>query len=673
MKLGEVFLKPSTLPYELPDFAKISDADYLPGFELGVAEQLAEIASITSQPEVTFENTVEALERSGRTLNRVLFVFFNKSSADTNEEIEKLEAEIGPRLAAHSDSIHLNQELFRRLFLLEQKLPSLGLDTEEQWLLSRYLKDFRFAGAELSESARARVAEINERIASLQAEFAKRLLADSNDLAIHLPDDSRLRGLDDGQIASAKQAAKDRGVDGYVIPLLNYSGHPLLSKLEDRKLRQEILERTLSRGGRGNENDTRDLVLEMLRLRGEKARLFGYSSYAAYVTAQQTAGSPENVHRVLRQIAPIARRNAEREHQALQLQAVEEDIQVAAWDWDRFTERERALRFNVDTDELRPYFELNSVLESGVFYVAEKLYGFTFKRREDLVGYHPDVIVYEVFRDSTPHGLYLFDPYARTSKRGGAWMNTLVDQNHLLDQRPIVVNNMNIPKPAPGAPTLLTFDEVNTLFHEFGHTLHGLLSDVKFPRFSGTAVDRDFVEFPSQVNEMWMLWPEVLDNYARHHETGRRLDPEIGERLAAASAFNQGFETTHYLAAAVLDLALHEVETLPEDLIEFEAEAIADYGLDFAHVPTRYRTTYFSHIFDGGYSAGYYGYIWSEILDADTVDWFKENGGLSRANGEWFAQTLLSRGGSQDSMEMYARFRGRPADIKPLMTRRGLL
>lgn len=673
MKPGEIFGQRSSLDYELPDFERILDEDYLPGFELGVAQQLAEVEAITSQPEVTFENTVVALERSGQTLNRVLFVFFNKSSADTNETMEALEAEIGPRLAAHSDAIRLNQDLFQRLLNLESRRSELNLDSESEWLLTRYLKDFRFAGAELTLAARQRVAAINERIAALQAEFAKRLLADSNDLAVKLPDSTRLAGLDEGQLAAARQAAVDRNLDGYVIPLLNYSGHPLLSRIDDRELRKEILERTLIRGARGNENDTRDLIREMLALRKEKAALFGYESYASYATAQQTAGTPERIHAVLREIAPLARRNAEAEHAALQRLAEIESVEVQAWDWDRFTERERSARFAVDTDSLRPYFELGRVLHDGVFFAAERLYGLTFELRPDLKGYHPDVLVYEVFRDGNAHGLYLFDPYARTSKRGGAWMNNLVDQNHLLGQRPVVVNNMNIPQPPAGSPTLLTFDEVNTLFHEFGHTLHGLLSDVKYPRFSGTSVERDFVEFPSQVNEMWMLWPEVLENYAVHYESGEKLDPTIGDRLAAAGAFNQGFETTHYLAAAILDLALHEVDEVPENLIEFEAKAIADYGLDFAPVPTRYRASYFSHIFDGGYSAGYYGYIWSEILDADTVDWFKANGGLTRANGDRFADLLLSRGGTEDSMEMYAKFRGRAADIKPLMARRGLV
>lgn len=675
MSNGEVFASRSQLPYELPDFVKISDDDYLPGFELGIAEQIAEIALITEQPEVTFENTVVALERSGQTLNRVLLTFFNKSSADSNPKLEELEAEIGPRLAAHSDSILLNQELFQRLLWLsnEEKSGGLKLDSESSWLLRRYLKDFRFAGAELSLEARARVSQINERLAALQAEFAKRLLADSNDLAVRIDNVDQLAGLDEEQIAAAALAATERGLPGYVLPLLNYSGHPLLAKLRDRELRREILLRTMSRGARQNENNTYPLVAEMLRLRMEKARLFGYENYAQYSISQVTAGSPQNVHEVLRGIAPIARKNAENELRNLQRISDLPPGELAAWDWDYFTEQLRAEEFAMDMDALRPYFELDRVLNDGVFFAASRLFGLSFERRSDLVGYHPDVQIYEVFRDGAPHGLYLFDPYARPSKRGGAWMNTLVDQNKLLGQRPVVVNNMNIPKPGKGSPTLLTFDEVNTLFHEFGHTLHGLLSDVTYPRFSGTSVERDFVEFPSQVNEMWMLWPDVLEQYAVHHQTGEKLDPKVISSLEQAATFNQGFETTHYLGAAVIDLALHELTQIPEDIAEFEKQALVDYGLDSPQVPARYLSSYFAHIFDGGYSAGYYGYIWSEILDADSVDWFKENGGLLRANGDRFAETLLSVGGSIDSMEAYRNFRGRPAEISPLMKRRGLV
>lgn len=663
-------------PYHLVDFATLKNEHYMPAFEKAVADHNKEIEFITAQPEVTFENTLVALEKSGQLLSQMMMVFYNKSSADTNEEIQKLEAEILPRFSAHMDSIQLNPELFKRLLKIEKDLDDskLTLDEESAWLVRKYLQDFREAGAELSETSRGRVAEINERIAGLQAEFDKRLLADSNDLALNLPDASRLQGLSDTEIESARQAAETRGQSGYTIPLLNYSGHPLLEKLVDRQLRQELLERTLSRGGRGNANDTSDLIREMLSLRAEKAKLFGFSSFAEYTTHTQTAKNPERIHQMLRRIAPIARANAGKE--ALERQAFmqrETQGELKAWDWPRYTEQIRAEKHSVDTSVLKPYFELRKVLEDGVFFAANRLYGISFNERTDIVGYHPDNWIYEVnYEDGSPCGLYIFDPYARPSKVGGAWMNNLVDQSHLLGKLPVVVNNMNIPKPAPGSPALMTFDEVSTLFHEFGHTLHGILSNVTYPRFSGTNVERDFVEFPSQVNEMWMLWPEVLANYAVHYETKEQLDPVWIDRIVATEAFNQGFETTHYLQAAILDLAFHESLTPPVDLVAFEKDAIVNYGLDFEPVPTRYKTNYFAHIFAGGYAAGYYGYIWSEVLDAESVNWFKANGGLTRENGRKFAEALISRGGSRDSMTMVREFLGHEPSVEPLMKRRGL-
>jgi peptidyl-dipeptidase Dcp len=670
-------LSESQLEFELPDFSALKDEHYLPAFEHAVSEHQAQIAAILAEPSTSFENTIVALERSGQLLASMLMVFYNKSSSDTNDTLQALEAEIGPRYAAHTDSIQLNPSLFNRLTTLEamEAAGELNLDPESSWLLQRYLKDFRFAGAALSEAARKRVGEINERCSGLEAEFDKRLLADTNDLAIHLETADRLKGLTQTEIESCQEAARERDKEGYVIPLLNYSGHPLLASLEDRSLREEILKATLSRGQRGNENDTADVVRELLDMRREKAALFGFASYVDYVTAQQTAGSSANVHKVLRSIAPAARKNAELEALRLQeLMSKESDAKLAAWDWDRYTEQLRAEKYAIDVTVLKPFFELRRVLEDGVFFAAGKLFGLSFSRRDDLVGYHPDNWIYEVqYEDGTKCGLYLFDPYARPSKRGGAWMNNLVDQSDLLGKLPVVVNNMNIPKPAGDNPALMTFDEVNTLFHEFGHTLHGILSIVRFPRFSGTNVERDFVEFPSQVNEMWMLWPEVLQNYAVHYQTGEKLGLEWIDKLAAAEGFNQGFETTHYLQAAILDLALHEQTETPTDLIAFEARAIRDYGLDFDAVPTRYRTSYFAHIFAGGYSAGYYGYIWSEILDADSVTWFKQNGGLTRANGQRFSDYLLARGGSKDSMTLVREFLGREPSIQPLLERRGLV
>ncbi len=666
-------LTASELPFELPDFGKLNDDHYLPAFENAVTEHNRELAAIKATPEVTFENTVIAMERAGDLLNSMMMVFYNKTSSDTNKQLQDIEAEIAPRLSNHIDSIRLDAQLFSRLVDLEAR-TDLNLDPESKRLLEKYLEDFRFAGAALSEDQRAQVSKINEQLASLSAEFDKLLLDDSNDLAIELEDESRLGGLTQAEKASLKQAAEDRSKPGYVIPLLNYSGHPLLAKLEDRELRREILDRTLSRGSRGNANDTSKVIKQILALRKAKAELFGYDSYAAYVTSEQTAKNPKNIHNVLRSIAPAAMRNAKAEMALLQnlMEKEHPGHTLEAQDWDRYSEQLKKRDYEVDTGELKPYFELRRVLENGVFFAAGKLFGLRFEPRNDLIGYHSENWIYEVkYEDGSTCGLYIFDPYARPSKSGGAWMNNLIDQSHLLGKKPIVVNNMNIPKPAAGQPALMTFDEVNTLFHEFGHTLHGILSDVTYPRFSGTNVERDFVEFPSQVNEMWMLWPEVLENYAIHHETGEPLDKVWIEKLNKLDAFNQGHETTHYLQAAILDLALHESDT-PDDLVEFEKTAIQEYGLSHPAVPTRYKTNYFAHIFGGGYAAGYYGYIWSEVLDADSVNWFRENGGLTRENGRRFAALLLARGGSRDSMQMAKDFLGREPSIEPLLKRRGL-
>ena len=669
------FLTRSTLPYEIPPFAEITEEHYLEAFYAGTDEQLAEVESILATQEVTFENTIVALEKSGQTLNRVLNVFYNKSSSDTNDRIDEIEAEIAPKLAAHSDAIRLNPALFARIKKLVESNPS--LDEESAWLLKRYYKDLLQAGAALDEIAREKVMKINEELSSLETQFSKNLLADTNDLAVFVDDEKELDGLSANEIAACKAAAQARGVeDKWMIGMVNFTGHPNLASLKNRALRERIMRNSLIKGLRGNGFDTRKVLLRMAELRAERAKLFGLNSHAEYVLQEQTASHPDRVHEMLRKIAPAAVANARREASEIEKVISQNGKhELASWDWLYYTEKVRVEKYELDTAAMRPYFELESVLKKGVFFAAEKLYGMTFKERPDLVTYHPEARAFEVFNeDGSSIGLYIGDYYTRDSKRGGAWMNSLVDQNHLMGQKPVVVNNMNIPKPPAGEPTLLTYDETTTLFHEFGHAIHGLLSNVKYPRFSGTSVQRDFVEFPSQVNEMWILWPEVLDNYARHYQTGERLPQAWVDKLNESSTFNEGYATTSYLAAAVLDLAWHSLSDLSEvnDVEEFERKAITDYGLDFAPVPTRYRSTYFSHIFAGGYSAGYYGYIWSEVLDADTVEWFKSNGGLTRSNGDHFRNSLMSRGGSLDSMQMFRNFRGRDADIEPLLRRRGL-
>ena len=677
MTIANPFAQRSALDYELPPFALIKEEHYLPAFYEGCTQQLAEVQAILDTPgAATFENTIVALEKSGQMLMRTLLVFFNKSSSDTNDAMDKIEEEMAPKLAAHQDAINLNPALYARIKSLYDNRESIGLNTEDAWLLERYYKDLIHAGAHLSESQRDRLKELNEELSKLETQFSKNVLADTNDLAVLVDTIDELDGLSENEIASAAAAAKDRGHEGkWLIGMVNFSGNPVLDSLTNRALRKKIMQDSLLKGNRANENDNKPVILKVVKLRAERAKLFGKNTHAEHVIAVQTAEHPDNVHAMLRKIAPAAVRNAKAEAQDLKKSA---GTEIESWDWGFYTEQVRLEKYNIDTSKMRPYFELESVLANGIFFAANKLFGITFKERPALVTYHPEARAFEVFNeDGSKLGLFIGDFYTRDSKRGGAWMNNLVDQNFLFNQLPVVVNNLNIPKPPAGKPTLLTFSETTTLFHEFGHALHGLLSQVKYPRVSGTSVQRDFVEFPSQVNEMWILWPEVVENYARHFETGEKLPQEWIDNLDAASTFNEGHATTSYLAAAILDLAWHSLDSEEAakvtDVEAFEAQAIKDYGLDFAPVPTRYRSTYFSHIFAGGYSAGYYGYIWSEVLDADTVDWFKENGGLQRKNGEHFRNTLLGRGGSIDSMQMFRNFRGRDSKIEPLLKRRGLL
>ena len=672
------FVLESTLDYQLPPFSEIRDEHYLPAFDLGCEDHLREIEEILSNEEVSFENTLVAMEKSGQLLTRMLHVFYNKSSSDRNPTIDSIEGVIAPKLSAHNDAIKLNPRLFARIEKLFNEKSTLKLDAESLWLIEKYYRDFVHAGAKLSEAQRETLKEYNERLSSLESKFDQNNIAEANRLSIFVEDVSELEGLSESEIAAAAEGAKERGQEGkFLVKMVNYSGHPMLASLVNVELRKKIMQASLSKCSVGGEFDNRELVLEITTLRAKRAKLLGFKNHAEYVLSEQTAKAPERAHEMLRKIAPAAVRNARAEAKDLQ-QIMEKDqsgAELASWDWDFYTEKVRLEKYNLDTSLMKPYFELESVLFNGVFYAAEKLFGISFKERSDLVSYHPDARVFEVFNeDGSAVGLFIGDFFTRESKSGGAWMNNLVDQNFLMNQLPVVVNNLNVPKPAAGQKALLTFDETSTLFHEFGHAIHGLFSQVTYPRFSGTNVERDFVEFPSQVNEMWMLWPEVVSNYAKHFETGEPLPQEWIASLKESETFNEGHETTSYLAAAILDLAWHEIDTETEvkDVEEFEAEAIRSYGLDFDPVPVRYRSCYFNHIFAGGYSSGYYGYIWSEVLDADTVGWFKQEGGLTRANGERFRNLLLSRGGSLDSMEMFRQFRGQDAQIEPLLIRRGL-
>ena len=673
------FAAPSELPYALPPFDRIADEHYRPAFEAGLAEHAAEIDAIAgNDAEPTFENTVVALERAGELLDRVYSVFGNLAGSNSTDEIQAIQAELAPKLAAHHDAIHLNPRLFARIDTLHERRDELGLDEEQYRLLERRHTDFSRAGAGLPEADQARLRELNEQLSTLQTRFQQNLLRDTNDLAIVIEDVAELRGFSESAIATAAEAAAARGEHGkYVLNLTLPTGQAALESLEDRSVRERIYRVSVSRGNRGNEFDNNDVVAKIVDLRAERAALLGYPNHAAYVIADETAKTSEAAVGLLERLAPTAVANARAEAAELQ-QYLEADLpgaKLQAWDWSYYAGQVRRERLQADNAALRPYFEVDRVLRDGIFFAAGKLYGLSFTERHDLPVYHPEVRTFEVFdADGSPLGLFLFDVYTRDSKRGGAWMNNFVDQSRLLDRRPVVVNVLNVAKPPAGEPTLLTFDEVVTVFHEFGHTLHGLLSDVEYPTFSGANVPRDFVEYPSQVNEMWMLWPEVLANYAKHHATGEPLPAEQVEKLLAAQQYGEGFSTTEYLAASLLDQAWHGlgVDDQVDDVQRFETEALVKAGVALESVPPRYRTTYFAHVFSGGYSAGYYSYIWSEVLDADTVQWFTENGGLTRENGDRFRRELLGRGGSVDPMAAFRAFRGRDPEIEPLLARRGL-
>lgn len=674
------FLQESTLFFNYPPFDEIDESHYLPAFRQGMAEQLAEIEAIATQSATPdFENTIVALELSGQLLDRVARVFFSMSSAHTNDDIRALEQELAPDLAAHQDAILLNRELFNRVSRLHEQRNSLSLDAESRRLLERYFIDFVRAGAALDAEQQERMREINAEIAVLQTDFSQNVLSEVNSLAIIVDTREELTGLDEAMIDAASGEASERSLDGkFVIPLLNTSGQPSLASLQNRQLRERIHTTSLSRGSSGGEFDNRQILSDVLRLRAERAQLLGYDNHAHYILENQTAQTVAAVNGRLSELTAPAVENARQEANDLQQMVYdsEEDFTLASWDWDFYTEKLRAARFDFDASQLRPYFELDNVLQRGVFYAAGELFGVTFQERTDLPIYQEDVRVFEVFdATGTTLALFIADFYARPSKRGGAWMNSYVSQSDLMGSQPIVANHLNITKPPSGDPTLLTFDEVTTMFHEFGHALHGMFSNVRYPYFSGTSVPRDFVEYPSQVNEMWATWPQVLENYAVHYETGEPMPVELLDKVLSTQTFNQGFATTEYLAASIVDQALHQLgpNEIPnaDGIMEFEASALEESGIAMDEIPPRYRSTYFSHIM-GGYSAGYYSYIWSEVLDADTVEWFKENGGLLRENGDHFRRTLLSRGGSADAMAIFRDFRGRDAEITPLLVRRGL-
>jgi peptidyl-dipeptidase Dcp len=673
------FAKVSTLPFHYPAFDKIKDEHFLPAFDAGMREQLREVAAIANNKTApTFDNTIVAMERSGQLLYRVTTTFSNLQTANTDDQLDAVDREMSPKLAAHHDAIYLNDKLYQRVKGLYDKRDSLKLDAESKHLLERYHRDFVRAGAKLSAADKDKLKAYNGEIASLQSKFAQNVLKEANASALVVDTRAELAGLSDAQIDAAAAEAKKRGLDGkFVIALGNTTGQAPLASLTNRGVRERLMAASLARGSRGGEFDSRELVLRLAKLRAERAALLGYKNFAAYSLEEETAKTPEAVNKLLAELARPAVNNARKEAAEIQkvIDAEKGGFQVAGHDWAYYTDKVRAAKYSFDESQLKPYFELDNVLQNGVFFAANKEYGISFKERRDLPVYNPDVRVFDVFdANGKQLAIFLFDAYARPNKQGGAWMNEYVTQSALLGNHPVVANHLNIPKPPAGQPTLLTYDEVRTAFHEFGHALHGMFSNVKYPTFGGANTPRDFVEYPSQVNEMWAVWPEVLANYAKHYQTGAPMPKELLDKVAASKKFNMGYITTEYLAASLVDQRWHQLTPaqLPTDVLAFEANALKEAGVDFAPVPPRYRTTYFSHSFSLGYSAGYYAYLWSEKLDADTVEWFKANGGLLRKNGDHFRQTLLSRGGSADAMDLFRNFRGRDAVIEPLLERRGL-
>ncbi len=675
------FAAPSTLPFAFPPFDAIRPEHYRPAFDAGVADHLAEIDAIAATPEpATFENTMEALERSGRLLDRTMRVFYEMANSMATPELQELEAELMPAYSAHSDAVLLNAALFARVDAVHAGRHDAGLTEEQRRLVERHHSDFVRAGASLAPEQQQRLRELNEEISRATTRFGTTLLAAANAGAVHLTDREQLAGLSDDAIDSAALAAKERGLEGYVLTLVSPTIQPGLMTLQNRDVRRRLFEASTTRGTDGGEHDTRALLSRIAALRAERAALLGYPDHASYVVADQTAGTTTAVTEMLDAMAAPAMRNLERERAEIEaaMRADGVDGPVQPWDWSYYAAKVKAATYDVDTAALRPYFSLDRVLHDGIFHAAEKLYGLTFAERHDLPAYAPDVRTYEVFdHDGATLGLFVCDWFARPTKRGGAWMDEFVSQSHLLDQRPVVVVCLNVPQPAEGQPALMTVDEVRTAFHEFGHALHGLFSDVTYPRISGTATPRDFVEFPSQVNEMWQFWPEVLASYARHHETGEALPQDVADRLIAAQSAGMGFDTVAMLGAALLDHEWHRLPAdaapvAPEDVEAFEAAALERHGVRSDLVPPRYRSGYFAHSFTNGYDAGYYSYLWSEVLDADMVDWFTESGGLTRANGDVFRDRLLSRGGAVDPIEAFTAIRGSAPSTTPLLRRRGL-
>ena len=673
------FEQPSALPFHAPDFAKIKDSDFQPAIEEAMKRQLAEIDAIANDPAApTFDNTIAAMEKSGQMLTRVTEVFDALTQANTDDELQKVKAIEAPKRAAHHDAIYLNAKLFARIEAIYDQRDKLNLDPEQKMLLDVYHHDFVASGAKLSDADKDKLRAINQQLSDLQTQFDARLLAGTKAGVLVVADKAKLAGLSDTSLAAAAKAAEDRGLAGkWVIPLQNTTQQPSLQSLEDRDTRHELFENSWTRTEKGDANDTRDIIATIAQLRAQKAALLGYPDYAAYVLDDQMAKTPAAVEAFLSKLTPPTTAKARAEARVIQamIRKTGGHFKLEPWDWEYYAEKVRKAKYDLDESQLKPYFELNNVLENGVFYAANQLYGLTFKERKDIPVYQPDVRVFEVFdKDGSPLGLMYFDYFKRDNKAGGAWMSNFVDQSKLLGDKPVIYNVANFTKPAPGEPALLTYDDVTTMFHEFGHALHGLFADQVYPSVSGTNVARDFVEFPSQFNEHWALYPAVLKHYAVDYKTGKPMPQALVDRIKKAATFNQGYDFTELLAAAQLDMQWHTLpQTAPkEDVDKFETEALEKTHLALHDVPPRYRSSYFLHIWSNGYAAGYYAYLWTEMLDDDAYSWFIKHGGMTRANGQRFRDLILSRGHTEDYGQMFRSFYGKDPEIGPMLEHRGL-
>jgi len=671
------FYTPSPLPFHAPPFDRIHDSDYQPAIEAGIAQQEREMEAIAEDSaSPTFENTLAAMEKSGQLLSRAQAAFNAVTSANTNPILQNVQSALAPKLAAHDDAIYLNPKLFARVRAVYEERASLHLDAESERLVEIVYDEFVHAGAALSDADKEKLKKLNEDASKLEDDFSRGLLEATRKAAYTTSDKAALAGLTDGQIAAAAQVAQSRKAEGYVIPLQNTTQQPDLTELTDRSTREALFEKGWTRAEQP-ENDLRPVIARLAQLRAEKAKLLGYDTYAAWKLEDQMAKTPDAVLRFLNELIPAATAKARAEGKEIQsvIDAQHGGFPLQPWDWNFYAEQVRKAKYDLDESQVKPYFEINNVLENGVFYAAHLLYGLTFTERKDIPVWQSDVRVFEVHdSDGKPLALFYCDYFKRDNKNGGAWMSSFVDQSRLLGNLPVVYNVANLPKPAPGEPALISSDDVRTMFHEFGHALHGMLSNVDYPTLSGTSVPRDFVEFPSQFNEHWATCPAVFRNYAKHYRTGEPMPPELEAKILKARDFNQGYSLTELLAASMLDMQWH---TLPADaplqkVDEFEKQALEKSHVDLSTVPPRYRSTYFLHIWANDYAAGYYAYQWTEMLDDDAYQWFEEHGGLTRANGDRFRTMVLSRGNTENLATLYAKWRGRPPAIDAMLKDRGL-